>query len=333
MTEATLHTPRVLFSSTLFTPFIEEDHAILSRHFPVDTIIEHGFPALVRLPRGVLRSDIALSWFGSVYAGYMVLLAKLMRRRSIVVVAGVDASKDAEIHYGIWLNPWKAAVVRYAFKNADRVIVVDPFLQREAKRLAGYDGANIVNIPFGFDGERWIPGKTKTRQVVTVAACEDEWKFRKKGIDKLFEAAKQLPDVRFTVIGIRDTVLPRVAQGKPENVELIAYVPRSAILPYLQAAKVYCQPSFTEGLPNALCEAMLCGCIPVGTIAGGIPTAIGPMGFLVPYGDVAALVTALRQALDAPDSRGNEARARILKEFTISRRENALVATIQELSG
>jgi glycosyltransferase involved in cell wall biosynthesis len=76
---------------------------------------------------------------------------------------------------------------------------------------------------------------------------------------------------------------------------------------------------------------MLCGCVPVGTVAGGIPTAIGDAGFLVPFGDVPALVRALQQAIDAPDEARRRAREHILKEFPVSRREKELVAVVQGL--
>ncbi len=331
MKDPQTHTPAILFSSTLHTPFIEEDELILARHFRLETVFARGIRALLEIPGGVRRTDIALSWFGSVYAGYMVFWARLMGRRSVIVVAGVDAAREPEIRYGIWLNPWKARVVRFAYRHADKILVVDPSLAREVVRLARYDGTNILNIPFGFDGRRWRPGRKKERRVVTVAACEDEWKAKKKGIDKLFAAARELPDVPFCVIGIRESLMPILRAQAPENVELVSYVPRDAILPYLQKAKVYCQPSFTEGLPNALCEAMLCDCIPVGTLAGGIPTAIGSSGYLVPYGDHEALVGALRSALRAPASRGRKARERVLREFPLARREEALVKVIREL--
>lgn len=324
--------PRILFSSTLFTPFIEEDELILTRHYRVEKLIASGARALLALPAAVRRADVTFSWFGSVYAGYTVLLARLMGKKTAVVVAGVDASKDPEINYGIFLNPWKAPIVRYAYRHADKVLVVDPFLQKEVIRLAEYDGANIVNIPFGFDDTRWHPGTAKEPLVLTVAACHDEDRMRKKGLDKLFEAARALPDVQFCIIGIHERLIPVVAPRVPSNVKLIAYVPRDGLLPYLQKAKVYCQPSFTEGLPNALCEAMLCACIPVGTIAGGIPTAIGDAGYLVRFGDVPALVRALRRALDAPAVEGDRARARISETFTLSRREEALQGVLDALA-
>ena len=323
--------PKILFSSTIFPPFIEEDEVILRRHAEIEKLIAGGLRALIRIPGAVRRADITLSWFGSVYAGYTVFLAKLFGKRSIVIVAGVDASKDREIQYGIWLNPWKSPFVRYAYRHADRVLPVDPFLRREVIRLAEYDGNNIRCIPFGFDGTRWFPGGTKERRVVTIAVCEDRSRMKKKGIDKLFDAARKLPQVPFQVLGIRQPLLHQIRPEIPANVDMIEYLPRYQLLPFLQRAKVYCQPSYTEGLPNALCEAMLCECVPVGTIAGGIPTAIGENGYLVPYRDQNGLVAALQDALEAPAERGTGARNRILREFPLERRERELVDVIREL--
>ena len=322
---------RVFFFSTISPPFIIEDERILARHFTVDRLVSSGIKSVPAIVRGVRGADVTLAWFGSVYAGLIVFLSRILGRRSIVIVAGVDASKDREIDYGIWLNPWKARVVRYAYRRADRVLAVSPFLAAEVKRLAEYDGMNTSFIPFGFDGGEWRPGGAPKKLVTTVASCENESRLRKKGIDKLFEAARAMPDVPFRVIGMTRELLSAILPTVPRNVEIIPYIPRSKILPYLQESRVYTQPSFTEGLPNALCEAMLCGCVPVGTVAGGIPTAIGDAGFLVPYGDVPALVRALQQALDAPDEARQRAREHILREFPVSRREKELVAVVQEL--
>jgi glycosyltransferase involved in cell wall biosynthesis len=69
---------------------------------------------------------------------------------------------------------------------------------------------------------------------------------------------------------------------------------------------------------------MLCGCVPVGTRVGGIPTAVGEHGFLVEYGDIDALATALEDALAQPDIAGSKARQYITKNFTLEKRDSEL---------
>ncbi len=329
MHEPTPQPPRVLLFSTIFPPFIEDDERLLRSHFPVEKVIASGARALWSIPFAVRRNDVILTWFGSVYSAFTTFFAHLMGKPSVIVLAGVDASKDREINYGIWLSPWKSAFIRYAFRRADRLLVVAPFLGDEAKRLAEFDGENIAFLPFGFDPEKWEIGRvSRHRRVLTVASCENEWRMKKKGIDKLFSAAHSLPDVAFRLVGIHEVLLKRIHDTVPPNVEVIPYLPRKDLLVEYASAKVFCQPSFTEGLPNTLCEAMLCGCIPVGTIAGGIPTVIGDAGYLVEYRDQQALVNALVRALNAPEDEGEKARKRILTEFPESRRENGLRETI-----
>ncbi len=359
----------VLLFSTVFPPFIAEDERLLRRHFLVEKMIAAGPLAILKLPSAVRRNDVVLSWFGSVYAGFNTLLARLLGRISIIVIAGVDASKDREINYGIWLSPWKSLVMRYAFRHAHLLLVVDPFLGQEARRLAGYDGGNIAYLPFGFDPTEWaasesppaskvpapegqgtlqvssegVPAKRDLQRrtgqagprepmVLTVASVENEWRMKKKGVDKLFAAARALPDVPFKLIGIHPGLLERIRGQIPANVEIIPYVPRAELACHYRRAKVYCQPSFTEGLPNTLCEALLAGCIPIGTAVGGIPTAVGDAGYLVDYRDQPGLLRALRQALAAPESDGQKAAGRIKTLFTVKRREDGLREAIESLA-
>ena len=68
----------------------------------------------------------------------------------------------------------------------------------------------------------------------------------------------------------------------------------------LRAADVFVFPSLTEGLPNALLEAMACGCPIVTTDVPGCRDLItaGETGLIVPFGDVAALSSAIVRLLD-----------------------------------
>ncbi|MCZ6775618.1 MAG: glycosyltransferase family 4 protein [Ignavibacteria bacterium] len=324
---------KVLFTSTHLTSFISQDLSLLRKHFDVDHLITKGFGAPFKIFRAIKNADVTFTWFASVYAFATVLLGKLTRRKSIIVVGGVDASKYPEIGYGIWSTPWKAVLVKHAMRNAHKLLAVDPFLRGQIVRLAEYDGQNIECIPTGYDSALWFASGIKEPFVLTVAACETENRMKAKGLDVLFDVASEMSDRRFVVIGLAGSLGEKARGNAPLNVEVIPYIEREQLLQYYQRAMVYCQPSYAEGLPNSLCEAMLCECVPVGTNVGGIPTAIGDVGFLVDYGDISQLVECLKKALRAPRSVGEKARNRIKQNFSLKRREESLLRILKDAVG
>jgi glycosyltransferase involved in cell wall biosynthesis len=103
------------------------------------------------------------------------------------------------------------------------------------------------------------------------------------------------------------------------------------LISYYQKAKVYCQLSMREGLPNTVCEAMLCECVPVGTNVEGIHTAIGNTGFYVDHGDVEGTVQAIKKALSSADGFGRKAREHIQKNFSFEKRKHILKNLFNEL--
>lgn len=320
----------VLFTSTLVTSFIQEDLVLLRKHFDVDHVLTTGIRAPVRIAASLRRADVTFTWFASVYSAMVVALARFRGRKSVIVVGGVDASKEPEIGYGIWLSPWKSVLVRWAMRHAERILVVDPFFAGEVRRLAGYAGRNIEYVPTGYDAALWRPAGPKEPMVLTVAACHDRPRMKKKGLDTLFEAARLMEKTRFVVIGVHGHLVAEARAGAPPNVEIVPFVPRDQLLRWYQRAAVYCQPSYTEGLPNSLCEAMLCGCVPVGTEVGGIPTAVAGVGYLVGRGDTRGLASALQLALEAGAPAGAKARRHIETHFTLQRREENLVRILRE---
>jgi glycosyltransferase involved in cell wall biosynthesis len=254
----------------------------------------------------------------------------MLGKKSVIVIGGVDVAKIPEMNYGIWNSWWRSALVGSALRNASAVLAVDSSLKRKAIELAQYNGENILCVPTGYDAQVWFPVGPKEPFILSVAKCDDVWKMRVKGIDKLLECAHLLPTRKFIVVGLSHQLIQDLADHLPPNVELFPFCEQSELLRYYQRAGVYCQPSYSEGLPNSVCEAMLCQCIPVGTDVGGIPAAVGNCGFLVPYGDVGNLAAAIEQALGLPGDAGKQSRKHIQENFTLEKRETALLKVLTE---
>ena len=321
--------PHILFTATFHSSFIDEDIRILRKNYDVRVIVASGWKVPFLLLRNLFTANVTFSWFASLYSAFLVFVARLFGRTSIIVIGGADVAKEKELQYGIWNSWWKAPIIRYGITHATHVLAVDQFLKSEAMRLARYAGENIITIPTGYDPEYWRPSGDKAELVLTVASCPDMLRAKLKGIDKFISVAKKMPGIRFKILGVD----PRIAAAldPPSNIECLPFSLRDEVRSSCQQAKVYCQLSYREGLPNALCEAMLCECIPIGTNVGGIPTAIGDTGFLVEYADEQRTIDAIREGLRRPSADGARARSRIASHFTLLQREEALKMLIDKL--
>jgi glycosyltransferase involved in cell wall biosynthesis len=72
----------------------------------------------------------------------------------------------------------------------------------------------------------------------------------------------------------------------------------------LNAHQILLIPSrWAEPFGNVALEGSACGCIPLGSDAGGLPDAIGPCGFVFRRNDLGHLVTQLRRLLLGPGLR------------------------------
>lgn len=320
---------RVLFISAIHTPFIQDDLDFLDRHFKVKKFMGHGLFHAIRIAFAVPRTDVVFCWFASVYAFVAVAVGKYFGVRSVIVVGGVDVAKEEELGYGMWISPWKARLVRYALRNAALVLAVDQSLKEEAVRLAEYDGENIMCLPTGYDSAFWKPMGEKETIVLTVAAVRHHGRLRVKGMDILMKVARKFPDCKFIVVGVSSELINSLRP--PENVEFLSTMNRDDLLSLYRRANIYCQPSLREGLPNTLCEAMLCGCIPVATDVGGTRIAVGDTGVLVPSRNVDALADGIRAAFTMSNEVREKARARIVSLFPKEKREHELLRVVSRL--
>jgi glycosyltransferase involved in cell wall biosynthesis len=89
---------------------------------------------------------------------------------------------------------------------------------------------------------------------------------------------------------------------------------------FMKQLDVFIMPSFTEGTPNSIVEAMACGKPTIASNVGGIPDMVGEdSGILVPAGDPGALAKAmilLAQNSELRNRMGEAARGRYEKIFS-----------------
>lgn len=317
-----------------FSSFVRQDYQNLSKHFHVRKVNYRRLNDALDIAKAVHESDVSFSWFAGGHAFLAVLFSKMLGKKSIIVVGGYDVACVPEIDYGLFTQAWhKRLMTKLALKHADKVLVVDPSLTEDAIRNAKITGNNFEYLPTGHDYEMFYPQGTKKNIALTVCMCEDCSRAKIKGVDTFVKTAKNLPDIKFLVVGLAGDALERLQRIAPSNVELMGPVSQDSLISLYQEAKVYCQLSIREGLPSALCEAMLCECIPIGTERNGIPKAIGDTGFYVPLGDPDATAKAIAKALQQPEELGRRARERIMELFPMERREKGLAKAIDEVTG
>ena len=113
-------------------------------------------------------------------------------------------------------------------------------------------------------------------------------------------------DVRLHLVGdgpLRPVLERAIAEaGLREDVVLTGWLDEAGVRAELEAATALVMPSFAEGLPMVIMEAMACARPVIATYVAGIPELVQPgdTGWLVPAGDDAALADAVMQMADQP---------------------------------
>lgn len=181
--------------------------------------------------------------------------------------------------------------------------------------------------------------RPSTRRFVCVGRlCEE------KGQLLLLEAARRLEaqgiDFELVLAGdgeLRGDIEALVARhGLQARVRITGWIDSAQVREEILAARAMVLPSFAEGLPVVLMEAMALRRPVISTYVAGIPELVHPgeHGWLVPAGDVEALVEAMRACLEAPapdlERMGAAARERVLVRHDVDTEAAKLAGLFQE---
>lgn len=141
-----------------------------------------------------------------------------------------------------------------------------------------------------------------------------------------FEAARAVqPDITLTVIGDgTDRGWVEENARRVGGVRVLGYKSQSEVSEALAQADVFVLPSFAEGVPVALMEAMVSRRPVIATRVGGIGELIdhGVSGLMVAPGDATGLAEAMIQMAESAKTRqkmGEAGRAKVCAEFDIDK--------------
>lgn len=235
-------------------------------------------------------------------------------------------------------------LVRYVISGTDRIFAVSGALKKRAEQLAKpknpvlpiYNGCDTS--VFKYDGENRSQ-KRKDLGIPQDASvmCFAGHLIKEKGIFELLGSFEQLSEkfegLHLMIIGegpshmkLEKEVLRLNSRAR---VHLVGQIAHNEMSLYLSASDIFVLPSYNEGLPVSIIEAMACALPVISTNVGGISEIVtnGVSGVITDVKNVGLLTKAIEKLLKDPGLMkqfGSAGRAIVEKRFSWERSANNL---------
>lgn len=264
----------------------------------------HSIRAAVAREVKEFRPGVILAYFAYPYGFAAVRFGKMFGLPVVISCRGSDIYHMAKPRL-------QGGLIMRSLRACQRVFVMSDEM-REQVLTWGVDAARVDIVSNGVDAARFKPTdraqaraalgiERDARVIVCVSRLSHE-----KGIDVLVDAMTKLTESALHLYVIGDgtefgALSARVrSAGIEDRIHFARVRPHDEIPRWLAAADVAVLPSRSEGMPNAVLEALACGRPVVATAVGGTRELITnpALGTLVPPGDAGALASALRAALN-----------------------------------
>lgn len=331
--------------------FVAKDLAIFQKEFEV---ISSSFysknkyltPLLflrqkLHLLRHIFSAKVIVCQFGGYHSFLPAFLSKLFSKPCLIVLGGTDCVAFPSIRYGNFNKKLLGWFTRVSYKLCAHLLPVHKslILCDYTYQSADYPKQGVLyhvpdlKTPYttifnGYEPEKFFCSKTKKRErFITVSAgLQMPFTRQLKGIDLIVKVAPYFPNCEFVIVGApQDLDLGETSA----NIIKIPFVKNEQLPEYYSESAFYLQLSMSEGFPNALCEAMLCECVPIVSAVGAMPDIVGDTGYVLKKKDVEELKELISKALERGNAdKGEACRNKIVVNYLLQQREKQLLSLL-----
>jgi len=256
------------------------------------------------------------------------LVGRILRRKVIVKFGNSGEFGDIQVSQATRRGRLKLVLLQ---RLADAYIVLDDAMEAEAI-AADFHPEKVIRMPNGIAAYQFLPPESRNQAKDDLALAGKTVLIfvgrlaPQKSLPTLFQAFGQVAgkhsDVFLLLVGDGPERLGlealAVEMGLAAKMRFVGNV--SEVQPYLRAADIFVLASESEGMSNALLEAMASALACVVTNVGGAAEMLvaGVCGRLVPPGQpdiMAAEIETLVTAADLRQKLGRLARERVLEQY------------------
>jgi glycosyltransferase involved in cell wall biosynthesis len=240
------------------------------------------------------KIDVVIFFLGTRTYLLPLLVATLLNKKTVLAVTGSE-SQGARILQGkifFCLDRVYSTTIRILelidFRLADQITV-------QSKGTIDFQGLNKFRKKIAINGAMYIDTKLFTvkkglnerKTLVGYIGRLDEGKGVMNFVKAMPLILKKSNNIKFLIGGggtleskIRDELRKN---NLSQNVKQTGWIPDNEIVDYTNELKLFILPSYSEGLPTGVLEAMACGTPVLATPVGGIPDIIedGETGFIM----------------------------------------------------
>ncbi|WP_321997381.1 glycosyltransferase family 4 protein [Draconibacterium orientale] len=283
---------KILFVYSPWTTFTKTDYDILAAKYDV---VKYQFKPVkgnFKTAREILKQLVFLLiniwqfkmiyiWFADSHSFLPVLFAKILQKKSFLVIGGYDVARISHLNYGVFTSKLRGFFALYSMNHCSVNLSVSKYVDRKVKWLAKKVNTELIYNCITLNRNSDKEDFEKENLIITVGIIEKEQTYYIKGIDTFIEIARQLPQYKFLIVGLNQEKLAHLLNDLPANITIKGRIPHEELIAFYQRAKIYCQLSRSESFGVALAEAMYFGCIPVVTNIGGLPEIVNDKNLVV----------------------------------------------------